>query len=150
MAINGICRRQAVCVPRDCNVAEAAKLMRRHHAGHVVVVANAGSRFPIGMLTDRDIAISVVAPGLDPNAILIEDIMSEKLVSIREDAGVAEAIDLMRQHGIRQIPVVDGAGALVGIVADDDLIFLLAGEMSGLAAMVTTEHREEQLHRHPV
>ena len=43
MAINGICRRQAVCVPRDCNVAEAAKLMRRHHAGHVVVVANAGS-----------------------------------------------------------------------------------------------------------
>jgi predicted transcriptional regulator len=69
--------------------------------------------------------------------------MNQELVAVREDAGVAETVELMRMKGLRRLPVTDSAGALVGIVAADDVLSLLAEEMAALASMVTREHKRE-------
>lgn len=144
MAIGEICSREVVVVKRDETVKTAAKLMRQQHVGSVVVVEErSGKRLPAGILTDRDIVVAVVALGLDPDAFQAGDVMSAELISVREDAGVAETTELMRMKGVRRLPVTDSGGALVGIIASDDLVSLLAEEMSALATMVSREHKRE-------
>jgi CBS domain-containing protein len=125
-------------------VKAAAQLMREYHVGSIVVVDEPnGKRMPAGIVTDRDIAVAVVALGLKPEAIQVGDVMNQELVAVREDAGVAETVELMRMKGLRRLPVTDSAGALVGIVAADDVLSLLSEEMAALASMVTREHRRE-------
>lgn len=144
MAIGEICSREVVCARRDTSVKAAAQLMRKHHVGSIVVVDQPnGKRMPAGIVTDRDIAVAVVALGLEPEAIEVGDIMKSELVMVREDAGIGETVELMRMKGLRRLPVTDSAGALVGIVAADDVLSLLAGEITALASMVTREHRRE-------
>lgn len=144
MAIGEICSREAVCARRDTSVKAAAQLMREYHVGSIVVVDEPnGKRMPAGIVTDRDIVVAVVALGLKPEAIQVCDVMNQELVAVREDAGVAETVELMRMKGLRRLPVTDSAGALVGIVAADDVLSLLAEEMAALASMVTREHRRE-------
>jgi CBS domain-containing protein len=144
MAIGEICSREVVFVQRDENVKAAAQLMRQHHVGSVVVVDDRnGKRVPAGIITDRDIVVAVVALGLNPDAVRAGDVMSQELVAVREDAGVAETTELMRMKGVRRLPVTDAGGSLVGIVAADDILSLLAEEMSALATMVSREHKRE-------
>lgn len=148
MAIGEICNREVVFARANENVLSAALLMREHHVGSLVVIEeSAGRRVPIGVLTDRDIAVGVVALGLDPAATLVGAVMGPEVVVVREDAGVADTVALMRQKGLRRLPVVDRAGGLVGLVAADDLLELLAEEMGGLAAIVAREQRRETEHR---
>jgi len=144
VAIGEICNREVVFARENESVLSAALLMREHHVGSLVVIAeSAGMRVPIGILTDRDIAVGVVALGLDPEATVVGAVMSPEVVVERENAGVAETVALMRQKGLRRLPVVDRAGGLVGLIAADDLLELLAEEMSGLAAVVAREQRRE-------
>jgi CBS domain-containing protein len=152
MAIGEICSREVVFVKRSDSVTAAAELMREHHIGSLVVVDEAGGKgAPAGMFTDRDVAVGVVALGLDPSASTVGDVMSPELISVREDAGVAETVALMREKGVRRLPVVNAAGGLVGLIAADDLLQLVAEEMSGLASMISREERrEKQLRRSPV
>src|SRR3989338_225714 len=111
--------------------------MREYHVGSIVVVDEAnGKRVPAGIVTDRDIVVAVLALGLNPDAIQVGDVMNLELLAVRENAGVAETIELMRAKGVRRVPVTDASGALVGIVAADDVLSLLAEEMSALATMV--------------
>jgi CBS domain-containing protein len=125
-------------------VKAVAQLMREYHVGSIVVVDEPnGKRMPAGIVTDRDIAVAVVALGLKPEVIQVGDVMNQELVAVREDAGVAETVELMRMKGLRRLPVTDSAGALVGIVAADDVLSLLAEEMAALASMVTREHKRE-------
>jgi CBS domain-containing protein len=148
MAIGEICSRDVVFARREESVAAGAGLMRKHHVGCLVIVDEAGGkRRPAGIVTDRDIVLAVVAPGIDAETILLGDVMSPELVAVREDAGVAEVIDLMRLKGVRRLPVVDAAGSLIGLLAADDLIMLLAEEMSGLAAMLSREEKQERISR---
>ncbi len=148
MAIGEICTREVVIAQRDISVKAAAQLMREYHVGCVVLVEErGGKRRPVGLLTDRDIVVAVTALGLDPEPIRAGDVASPELVELREDAGVADAVAAMRQKGVRRLPVVDADGALVGIVAADDILELLAEEMQGLAAMVSREHRRESAQR---
>jgi CBS domain-containing protein len=144
MAIGEICSRDVVFVQRGENITTTAQLMRQHHVGSVVVVDERnGKRMPAGIVTDRDIVVAVVALGLNPDAIQAGDVMSQELITVGEGAGVAETTELMRMKGVRRLPVTDGSGALVGIVASDDVLSLLAEEMSALASMVSREHRRE-------
>lgn len=145
MAIGEICSREVVFIAPGESVAQAARLMREHHIGSVVVVDRAGGALrPIGMVTDRDVAVGVVALGLDPEATPVEVAMRGSVAAVREDEGVGRVVALMRSEGVRRLPVVDKAGKLVGLVAADDLIDLLAGEMSGLAAMLQRGVRRER------
>ena len=148
MAIGEICSREVLFAQRDESVAAAARQMRENHVGCVVVADEDGERrVPVGMLTDRDITVAVVAPGLDAEAILVGDAMSAELLSVQEDAGIAETVELMRLRGIRRLPVTDANGALVGLIAADDILSLLAEEISGLADMISREEKRERTAR---
>ena len=129
MTIATLCTRDVVHIESLESVAEAARLMREHHVGSVVIVEHDQSRMrPVGMITDRDIAVGVVALGLDPERTPVVRVMGTGVVSIGGDEGVERALSRMRSEGVRRLPVVDADGALVGIVSADDLIELFAEE----------------------
>lgn len=136
---------------KDDTVTAAARLMREHHTGSLVVIDKLGDKVvPVGMITDRDVAVGVVALGLDPELTMVGDVMCPEIVCVREDAGAAEVAALMRQKGLRRLPIINAAGELVDLISADDLIQLLAEEMSDLARMITSEERrEKQMRRAP-
>lgn len=148
MAIGEICSREVVFVARSESCAQAARLMRENHVGSLVVVAKVGTPLmPIGMITDRDLAVGVMALGLDPEKTLVEAVMRPRIALVRENEGLGRAIALMRAEGVRRLPVVDADGNLVGVLAADDLIELFADELSGLAAMIGKSARLERAER---
>ncbi|MEH6438059.1 CBS domain-containing protein [Massilia sp. DD77] len=149
MHIGELCTNQTIICARDESVQGAALLMRQHHVGDLVVVdAEGDSSVPVGILTDRDIVVSVIAPGLDPASILAGDIMSDDLLTASESEDVYELIERMRLRGIRRVPVVDAAGRLSGIVSADDLLEFLAEEMGELSRISSWQQAQERRARH--
>ena len=149
MPIGDVCMRAVVIASRDTTAHEAAKLMAEHHVGNLVVMDEAGGRtMPVGIVTDRDIVRNVLAEDLDPWVFTLGDLVARELVTVTEDQGVFECMQQMRINGIRRMPVVDRHGALVGIISFDDLIQLLAEEMSELGKLIEREQaREVQMAR---
>lgn len=148
MAIGEICNREVVIVTRETPVPEAARLMRRYHVGDLVVVEElSGRRRPVGIVTDRDIVIEVVAMDVPAEGLTVGDIMSAEVATVRESEGVYETLRYMRDKGIRRLPVVDRDGWLQGIVTLDDLLILLAEEMGAMAKLVAREIDREQVLR---
>jgi CBS domain-containing protein len=144
MPIGEFCNREVVFATRETSIPEAAQLMRKFHVGDLVVVDEIdGKRVPVGIVTDRDIVIEIVSQSLDLNEFSVGDIMSPQLISVQEKEGVFEAIRLMRAKGIRRIPVVNQEGGLEGIVSADDILDLLAEEMTELAKVVPREQERE-------
>lgn len=144
MAIGEICKREVVTATRETTINEAARLMRKHHVGDVIVVKKTGKRQePIGIVTDRDVVVEVVATGLDPAVLTVGDIMVGNLAVVREDTGVFEAIRHMCTQGVRRMPVIGKTDNLVGILTLDDLLELLALEMGALANLMTCEQKKE-------
>ncbi|MGH8679335.1 MAG: CBS domain-containing protein [Burkholderiales bacterium] len=144
MGIQEVAKTNVVCVRPDTTVRAVSQLMREHHVGSVVVVEEPnGKRYPVGIVTDRDIVVAVTALDLDPKTITVGDLMAAELVCVQGDAGVSETVELMRLKGVRRVPVTSRDGALVGIVSADDMLFLLAEEISGLARMVAREQKHE-------
>lgn len=134
MRIGGIATLEAVHCKREASVLEAALLMRQHHVGDLIVVDEVkGELMPVGILTDRDIVVSITAEGLDSKSIEVGDIMSTELLAASEDADVHETIERMRFKGVRRMPVISNSGKLVGIVSVDDLMEFLAEEMTELS-----------------
>jgi len=148
MPIGEICNREVVIVQADKPVLEAARLMRQYHAGDVVVVEERGGlRVPVGIVTDRDLVVEIMAPGLDPAVITVGDIMAPELATVMENIGVFEAIQYMRTKGVRRLPVVDDKGGLIGILTLDDLLELLADELIALVRLVKREQKREMVGR---
>src|SRR5262249_38870841 len=108
------------CVPED-KAQTVARIMKEHNIGSVPVVIDSQSRRLVGMITDRDLCCSNVAGGLDPKNTSVEKFISLEVVVCREGENVDSCERLMQQHQIRRIPVVDGGGRLIGIVAQADL-----------------------------
>lgn len=134
MRIGGIATLEAVYCKRETSVLEAALLMRKHHVGDLVIVDEVnGELMPVGILTDRDIVVSLVAEGLDSKSIEAGDIMSAELLAASQDADVHETIERMRVKGVRRMPVINAGGRLLGIVSVDDLMQFLAEEMTELS-----------------
>lgn len=150
MPIGDICVRDVVIAGPETTAREAAQLMVKHHVGNLVVAReeSSGRVAPIGIVTDRDIARNVVAEELDPTAFVLGDLVYRDLITVREDQGVFECMQQMRINGIRRMPVVDAKGALVGIISLDDLIQLLAEEMSELSKLIVREHAMEVVTSH--
>jgi len=144
MAVGEICNREVVITAKAVSVVDAAKLMRSHHVGDLVVVEEKGGRkHPVGIVTDRDIVVEVVAAGVNPDALKVGDIMGPEVATVRESEGLFEALRYMRDKGVRRMPVVDRDGVLVGILTLDDLLSLLAEEMTELAKLVSHERQRE-------
>jgi CBS domain-containing protein len=149
MRVGEFCSREVVIVDREETIVEAARLMREKHVGDVVVVEErAGERFPVGIMTDRDIVVQLVAAGIALDAVSIGDAMSFELVTAREEDGLLDTIRQMQLKGVRRLPVVDGRGALVGILSIDDLLELISEQLSGLVTVITREQEREREFRH--
>jgi CBS domain-containing protein len=129
-----ICIKPVVTASTQMTVDQAARAMRTKNVGALVVV-NAGR--PVGMLTDRDVAVEVVARGLDPDTVRVGDVMNKKPVTIREDLGILDAVKCFARTGVRRLPVVTKSGVLVGVITVDDLIMLLGNEMGHLAGALS-------------
>jgi len=148
MSIGEICNRETVFTTKDSSISQAAQLMREHHVGDLVVVEEkAGQRIPVGILTDRDLVIEILAKDVDMNAVTVGDVMSGELLTARESDGLYETLQRMRAKGVRRVPVLDAGGALAGIVSADDLLDLLADELTALARLLSREQARERQKR---
>lgn len=144
MTIGAVCNREVITVQSDASVQHAATLMRQYHVGDVVVIKeHKGKSVPVGIVTDRDIVIEVIATELDAAVITTGDIMAASLFVIQEGAGILDAVQSMTAKGVRRLPVVDADGGLIGIVTVDDLLLLLARELGAMSKLVTREQKNE-------
>lgn len=145
MRIGEISTAKAICCTREATVLEAAQLMRQHHVGDLIVVDDlSGEQVPVGIVTDRDIVVSITAEGLDTKSLEVGDIMSAELLAASEDADVHDTIERMRYKGVRRIPVTNSAGSLVGIVSVDDMMEFLAEEMTILSRISSRQQSIEK------
>lgn len=148
MPISRVCNREVIVVQRNDTILEAARLMRQNHVGDVVVVEDrSGVRVPVGIITDRDLVVEIMASELDQMVITVGDIMLPELVTVKENIGLFEAIQYMRAKGVRRLPVVNFSGGLVGILTLDDLLEILAEELLALAKLVAHEQKKETMNR---
>ncbi|HVC49196.1 MAG TPA: CBS domain-containing protein [Burkholderiales bacterium] len=148
MPVSEICNREVIIMQPGQTVFDAACLMRQQHVGDVLVVEEReGTRVPVGIVTDRDLVIEIMAPNLDPKVITVGDIMVPELATVKENTGLFETIEYMRVKGVRRLPVVDENNELVGIITLDDLLELLAEELATLAKLIQHERKKEVLSR---
>ena len=132
----------------NATILQAAELMRSEHVGDLVVVEyRSGEPVPVGILTDRDLVVQVLAKRVDPTAVTVGDVMSRKLVIAYEGEQLEIAMERVRGAGIRRVPLVDSAGVLVGIVALDDIVERLSStlaDVSRVSHMQTIDERLKQ------
>jgi CBS domain-containing protein len=145
MPITEFSRHDVAIVERNSTVIEAARKMRERHVGDVVVCDNDdGVRKPVGILTDRDIVVGLVALEIPTEMTRVEDVMTPTLVTVNEKAGIYETIHLMETYGVRRLPVVNEQGGLVGIVSSVDLLELLGQEIMALSKLSSRQKMKEQ------
>lgn len=108
------------CQPGD-SIATVARIMKQEDVGSVPIVESAESRKLVGIITDRDIVVKVVAEGRAPDAASVKEAMTPSPVSCREDDDVEHAVKLMKERQVRRMPIVDTASRLAGIIAQADV-----------------------------
>jgi CBS domain-containing protein len=136
MSISALCNRVAVTIHRQATAEDAARLMRSSHVGDVVVVDAADTRAPVGMITDRDIVVKVIAEGLPAAQTPVGSVMSSPVLTLRDDDGLLDALEKMSTRGVRRAPVVDRNGRLRGLISVDDLVRLLSSELAKVGALI--------------
>jgi CBS domain-containing protein len=148
MSVGEFCSREVVVVEKSASIIETARLMRAHHVGDVIVVQiEAGERKPIGIVTDRDLVVQLLALNRPIESSSVADVMSVDLVIAGESDGIWETLQRMRARGVRRVPVVNGAGALTGILTADDLLELLGEELSDLVKLISHQQVRERQRR---
>jgi CBS domain-containing protein len=122
--------------------------MREFHVGDLVVVepADGGAR-PVGIVTDRDLVVEVLAQDVPVDEITIDDVMSTNVATAREDDDVLDTLSRMRELGVRRMPVVDARGMLAGIITVDDLLQLVADSINSVVGLVVREIDTEGVRR---
>lgn len=137
-----LCTRDVVFALPGNTVQHAAGLMRQFGVGDVVVARNDnGVRQPVGIVTDRDIAVKVVAHALDADQLEVGEIMLQDIVTVDEQMSLEEVGKTMKSHGVRRTPVVNQQGGLEGIISFDDIIDFLAEQMSDLAGLLQRQQQ---------
>lgn len=138
MNVGSICNRRVITASPQVDVQAAAELMRREHVGFLVIVPEepCGPQPPLGVLTDRDIVMAVVAKRADPASLKVGDVMSIQPVIAAESDAIDLALRTMRKAGVRRLPVVNSRGEIVGVLSFDDLLEFVAREMDSLSGAV--------------
>jgi CBS domain-containing protein len=134
--IEKLIQRPLRTLPPDANCVEAAVLLRDANVGAIVV--EEGGR-PLGVVTDRDVAVRVVAQGLEPAKTRVRDVMSGHPVYLSGERSLDQLIAAMRDLAIRRVPIVDADGKLQGLVSLDDLLILLTDQLGSLAHAIRSE-----------
>lgn len=149
MILRDIYTPEVVCCGPGLPARDAARLMRDRHVGDLVILEEVGDdQTPIGMVTDRDLVVRVLAEGRDPSTCAVREVMRAPVVIACDIEDAATAMERMQRHGVRRIPVMDPNRKLVGIVCLDDLLKQLASDANALVAIVTREQRDERSHTH--
>jgi CBS domain-containing protein len=152
MKVHDFCSRTVAVIEPDATLREAALLMRDAHVGALVVTERKGGvTRPVGVLTDRDIVVAVVAvPGARPEGIRVADAMSTELALAQEDDGIFEAVARMSERAVRRLPVVAADGSLKGIVTLDDVLRVISTELAQLAEALRWGRMREREKRAPI
>lgn len=144
MKIGEYCKRAVVAIASSADAADAAKLMRAEHVGFLIVHREGDAmQKPVGVLTDRDLVLGVMARDIDPHSVTVDDVMTRQPLVANETDELSEMLQAMRLAGIRRVPVVDVRGALFGIMAIDDAIDVITGLMCDIAGSLKSEQRQE-------
>jgi signal-transduction protein with cAMP-binding, CBS, and nucleotidyltransferase domain len=140
-----ICTRTVIVTDRGMLLGEAARLMRTHHVGSLVVVEERSprERIVVGVITDRDLATQVIALERDPCAFGVGDIMGADVITVREQDSVLDVLAVMQRKKVRRVPVTGPRGELIGVVALDDVLDIVAEQMQALATAVGAANRHE-------
>lgn len=148
MTVGQFCNRSVVVIGREATLADAATLMRDYHVGDLVVIEErGGARIPVGIVTDRDLVVEVIAKRVSLDKLTVGDIMSFELNTAREQDSLFDTLKRMRAKGVRRMPVTDAQGALAGILSAEDVLALLAEEMGDLARISAREQAHERERR---
>lgn len=136
MPINELAREDVVSANADASIPELAQQMRDENVGSVVIT---NGQTPVGIATDRDLAVRTIAEETDPMEQTAQDVMSENLCTVGPEAGFYEAAQAMSEHGVRRLPICNDSDELVGIITADDLTELLAEENEQLAEVIRSQ-----------
>ena len=148
MIAGELCNRNLVTTERDTGIIDAAKLMRDDHVGSLVVVEDRdGKTEPVGIQTDRDIVIEVIAEAVGVADVTVGDVMRYTLLKVNDKETVFDTAQRMRARGVRRVPVITDSGELAGILALDDILELLSEELTLLARLTSRESEQEQKKR---
>lgn len=135
MPIENLAREDVVTAPPETPAKELAETMDEKRVGSVVITEE---DTPVGIVTDRDLAVRVLGDGVDPAEQTAADVMTSDLHTVERGAGFYEAAELMSEHGVRRLPICEG-DTLVGIITSDDLNELLADEHQQFASVVRAQ-----------
>jgi len=139
-----LCNREVITTTRDASIQHVAHLMRDQHVGSILIIDEiAGHVSPVGILTDRDIVVEVLAQDIPVTDITAGDVMTFALLKVNEDDSISEVASRMRARGVRRVPVVSASGELTGILALDDILGHLSEELSLLATAIRREAEQE-------
>lgn len=138
MNISNLMTAEVVTINTNQSIADTAKLMRSKNVGDIVVVEtkNGGTK-PVGIITDRDLVLEILAQDVDPLSVSIADIMTSNIQTITEDATILTTLRLLHDKGVRRAPIVDHKGDLTGVVSADDILGFLSSEFKNLAEIYT-------------
>jgi CBS domain-containing protein len=141
-----VCSRVVAIAYPSLEVAEAARLMHRRHVGCLVIVEelSASESLVAGVLTDRDIAMGVVAADRDAHGLRVADLMSKDVVTVREQDSLLDVVSAMQRRKVRRIPVTGARDVLVGLVSADDVLAAMAQQMLGFASAVSAAAKHER------
>lgn len=147
MSLKGLVQENVMTVDIDASIVDAAKMMLDRHVGNVVVVEkmNSSKSKPLGIITDRDVALLLAKRGRIDSKMKVEDGMTRNLILGTMDDGVYETIRKMRENGIQRMPIVDRENQLVGIICADDFLKLLGEEIQQLSQVIESERSREGL-----
>ncbi|MFH0945324.1 MAG: CBS domain-containing protein [Planctomycetota bacterium] len=142
MSVGSITPHNAQTILPSETVREAANRMRTHDVGTLVVVDDQGR--PVGIVSDRDLVVKALSLEQNPGATRVEAVMTANPTVILSTASVRDAVKLMSEGGFRRLPVVDGSGNLLGVVSFDDVMELLARDMSAVGQLLRSQKNERQ------
>lgn len=145
MKLKELCELDVVCCRRELTIAAASRLMRERHVGDLVVVEDLDEeREAVGILTDRDIVVEIIARDKDPRMVTVGEVMSKPIVIASESEDTAQALQRMAAHGVRRVPVVDDQSRVIGIVTLDDLLREHTEQANRLLEAVTKQQTREK------
>ena len=146
MNVGTICQHNVVTIGASEDLAAAAGLMREKHVGYLVVVEAVPPAAPkvVGVLTDRDIVVAVVARNVDPHSLTTNEVMTRDPLWADETDAIEETLRRMRDRGVRRVPVIGARGQLVGVLSVDDALDSIAGQLASIAESIRNEQRVER------
>lgn len=145
MEVESICNRNVIVADKNTSVLTAAKLMRQHHVGTIIIIADINNvKKPVGIISDRDLVIKIMARDVSYEKLSVYDVMSRDLICVKNDEEVMEVVRMMCMEGVRRVPVINNEGQLIGILSMDDLFEMLADELSNLAVLICRQQKHEK------